>query len=67
MTPDDLKRRRDQLGLSQAGLARVLGVSVRSLQNWEQGHRGIPRFTADGIERQLARLEAKARRDHASQ
>jgi DNA-binding transcriptional regulator YiaG len=63
MTPADLKTRREQLGLSQAGFARVLGVSVRSLQNWEQGHRGIPRFTADGIERALTRLE---RRTNAS-
>jgi transcriptional regulator with XRE-family HTH domain len=33
---------REQAGLSQAELARKAGVPVRSVQNWEQGHR-LPR------------------------
>lgn len=57
MTPDDLKQRREQLGLSQAGLARTLDISRRSLQNWEQGHRGIDRYVAAWLEQALTRLE----------
>jgi DNA-binding transcriptional regulator YiaG len=57
MTPDDLKARREQLGLSQAGLADALEISLRSLQNWEQGHRGIDRFTAAWLDQALTRLE----------
>jgi len=30
---------RARLGLSQRGLARLIGVSVDTLQNWEQGRR----------------------------
>ena len=30
---------RAQVGLSQADFARLLGVSVRTLQDWEQGRR----------------------------
>ena len=30
---------REQTGLSQAVFARLLGVSVRTLQEWEQGRR----------------------------
>jgi transcriptional regulator with XRE-family HTH domain len=30
---------RRQNGLSQAALAKMAGLPVRSIQNWEQGHR----------------------------
>jgi len=30
---------RQQTGLTQARFAALIGVSVRTLQNWEQGHR----------------------------
>ncbi|MHB1422143.1 MAG: helix-turn-helix domain-containing protein [Gemmataceae bacterium] len=39
----NLKRRREAKGLTQAALAEVLGVSLRNLQNWEQGHR-VPKM-----------------------
>ena len=32
-------RTRERLGLSQSEFARLLGVSVRTLQGWEQGHK----------------------------
>jgi putative transcriptional regulator len=35
----DVKKVRNQAGLAQADFARLIGVSVRTLQNWEQGHR----------------------------
>ncbi|MDH5446953.1 MAG: type II toxin-antitoxin system MqsA family antitoxin [Gammaproteobacteria bacterium] len=37
--PMDVKAIRQKTGLSQARFAIVMGVSVRTLQNWEQGHR----------------------------
>jgi putative transcriptional regulator len=37
--PVDVKAVRQQLGKSQAEFARMIGVSVATLQNWEQGRR----------------------------
>jgi transcriptional regulator with XRE-family HTH domain len=36
---EKLQQLREQSGLSQAGLAEKSGLSLRSIQNWEQGHR----------------------------
>lgn len=33
------KQIRERLDLSQSRFAAIIGVSVRTLQNWEQGHR----------------------------
>jgi putative transcriptional regulator len=35
----DPRQIRDRMGLSQKDFAHVLGVSVKTLQNWEQGRR----------------------------
>ena len=35
----DVKNVRERMGLSQNKFAMTIGVSVRTLQNWEQGHR----------------------------
>lgn len=35
----DPKAIRERLGLSQSRFAAIIGVSVRTLQNWEQGRR----------------------------
>ena len=35
----DITRTREKTGLSQARFAQLLGVSVRTLQDWEQGRR----------------------------
>jgi putative transcriptional regulator len=37
--PVDVKAIRQQLGKSQSEFARMIGVSVATLQNWEQGRR----------------------------
>ena len=37
----DVKAIRDNIGLSQSDFAKLMGVSVRTLQNWEQ-HRRSP-------------------------
>lgn len=38
-TPADVKTTREDMHLSQSAFAAVLGVSVRTLQEWEQGRR----------------------------
>lgn len=38
-SPLDVKAIREKTGLSQTRFAIIMGVSVRTLQNWEQGHR----------------------------
>ena len=35
----DVKKIRQNLSYTQAQFARVMEVSLRTLQNWEQGHR----------------------------
>jgi putative transcriptional regulator len=35
----DAKAVREKLGLNQSQFAALLGISPRTLQNWEQGHR----------------------------
>jgi transcriptional regulator with XRE-family HTH domain len=42
---ESLQRFRENADLSQSGLAEKAGLSVRSIQNWEQGHR-VPRADA---------------------
>ena len=37
--PPDVKAIRNKIGLSQSAFAGLLGVSVRTLQEWEQGRR----------------------------
>ena len=41
VTPPDVKVVREQIGFSQSEFARLMRVSVRTLQNWEQ-HRRSP-------------------------
>ncbi|MGH9075654.1 MAG: ATP-binding protein, partial [Acidimicrobiales bacterium] len=41
MTPAQLRERRQVLGLSQEGLARVLGVAGNTVARWERGDRPI--------------------------
>ena len=37
--PPNVKKIRKKMGLSQSAFAGLLGVSVRTLQEWEQGRR----------------------------
>ncbi len=39
VTGPNVKRIRDGYGLSQSEFATLLGISLRTLQNWEQGRR----------------------------
>lgn len=37
--PEDIRKIREKLNKSQSEFARMIGVSVATLQNWEQGRR----------------------------
>ncbi len=52
--PEDVRAIRMQTGLSQSAFAALLGVSVRTLQDWEQGRRR-PRGPARALLRIVAR------------
>lgn len=52
--PDDIREIRAKLGLSQTEFALLIGVSVATLQNWEQGRRH-----PEGPARALLRIAAK--------
>jgi len=52
--PDDVKRVRASLGASQSEFALMIGVSLATLQNWEQGRR-----TPDGTALALLRVAPK--------
>lgn len=51
--PVDVKAIRQRLGQSQSEFARMIGVSVSTLQNWEQGRR-----RPEGPARALLRVAA---------
>ena len=39
--PKDVRAIREKVGLSQSAFAALLGVSLRTLQEWEQGRRTL--------------------------
>lgn len=53
--PEDVRRIREKLHKSQSEFARMIGVSVGTLQNWEQGRR-----QPDGPARALLVVASKA-------
>jgi len=53
--PTDVKAIRSKLGKSQSEFALMIGVSVSTLQNWEQGRR-----RPDGPAQALLRVAAEA-------
>ncbi len=60
MKPQELKRARAALGLTQAGLAEKLGVTKNTVARWEIGARRIPELAARLIGRlDQDRKEAK--------
>lgn len=51
--PPEIKAIRDDFGLTQEQFAALLGISVRTLRNWEQGRR-----TPEGPARMLLHVAA---------
>ena len=62
MTPAELTASRTQLGLSQAGLSRALGVDRATVSKWESGQHPIPVHIALAMEA-LHHRTATIRRD----
>jgi len=52
--PPDIKRIRDGFGLTQEQFVALLGISVRTLRNWEQGRR-----SPEGAARVLLQVAAR--------
>lgn len=52
--PADIKAIREKLGVSQSEFALMIGVSISTLQNWEQGRR-----QPDGPARALLKVAAE--------
>jgi len=42
LVPTDVRAVREQIGLSQSEFARLMRVSIKTLQNWEQHRRNQP-------------------------
>ena len=57
MTADDLRRKREQLGLTQEELAKHLGVKRLSVIRWENGQTEIDKI----LERAMRDLERELR------
>lgn len=50
MKPEELRRRREALVMTQDDLARELGVKMMTVSRWERGVYPIPRHIALAIE-----------------
>jgi transcriptional regulator with XRE-family HTH domain len=44
MKPDELKRRREALGMTQDELALAFGVKMMTVSRWERGVHPIPQY-----------------------
>jgi DNA-binding XRE family transcriptional regulator len=72
MTPMELRLWREHWFLDQGKLARLLGVHINSINNWECGRRAIPPFLplaletlARGLAQQLQERAAAGLAQHA--
>ena len=50
MNPDELKTRREALGMTQSELAQELSVDVMTISRWERGARTIPTYLPLALE-----------------
>ena len=58
MTKEQLKQARQQLGLTQAAMAKAMGIGTRKLERWEGGHSPI---SAEGATLLRLRVEMNNR------
>lgn len=59
MERNDLRKRRKALGLSQMELARLVGVSLLTIQTWERGVSQPNPENREKLEQVLSELEGK--------
>jgi len=57
MTAEFIKESRKTLGLSQAGLAERLGLSVDTIRSYEQGTRPVSKIATKFVEKILQEVE----------
>jgi len=50
MTKEQIKQARQQLGLTQAAMAKVMGIGTRKWERWEGGHSPISQEGARLVE-----------------
>jgi transcriptional regulator with XRE-family HTH domain len=60
MTGDDIRRERESLGLTQAELARLLGVAMNTVSRWEIGERIPHPLVLKAVQSVLAEVKARA-------
>lgn len=60
--PGEVKEARKRLNLSQPLLAKLLGVSVKTLRSWEQGLKPVPQMAGNYLNDILANPEILARK-----
>ena len=65
MTPEELKARRKQLGLSQSKLAEVLGVTQHTISRWEEGKIRLMAPRSLWLDVEMAKLKRKPGRPSA--
>ena len=41
MAPEEIKQARQEMGLTQAAMAKAMGIGTRKLERWEGGHSPI--------------------------
>lgn len=58
LTASELQTARDALGLSQAALARLLGVHIMTVSMWERGRANAPAWLALALAA-IARVQTK--------
>jgi len=56
--PDEIRRLRHRLGVSQAGMAALVGVSPNTVARWEQGNRAPTWRLVPRLRELEAKLEA---------
>ena len=59
MTGSELRRRRERAGLRQEDLAKLAGVSIRTIIRWEQGEE-LPVVISRGLQDILAERRRKS-------
>ena len=62
MHPEELKRLRERLALTQQELAKEIGVHPMTVSKWETGASGIPGPVARLVERMDAERREKKRK-----
>jgi DNA-binding transcriptional regulator YiaG len=60
MKPEELKRRREALAMTQDDLARAFGVKTMTVSRWERGVYPIPQYIDLALEAIEKRREAAA-------